>query len=795
MVATAPRPTYIGQAMKRKEDPRFITGTGRYVEDIQLPGMLHAVILRSPHAHAKLVNIDTAAAKAAPGVVAVYVGTDIDLPPLPYAWQAAGVQNNINSPRVLARDEVHWTGDSIAVVVAESVQQARDGADLIDVTYEVLPAVTDAERAAGDAAPQLHENAPGNLAFRWECGNREGTDAALAGAEIVVRQRLRNQRVIPTPMEMRGAIAQYNVGTEEFTFWLNAQAPHVHRLLLAAFILGVPEQNIRVIAPDIGGGFGAKIFMYTEQVLVGWLARELKQPVRWIETRSESHTATAHGRDHITDIEVATTSTGVITGLKVKTWANLGAYLSTVAGGVPTTLYARMVAGVYAIPNIHVEVDGMYTNTTMVDAYRGAGRPEATYVVERAVDLVAAELGMDPTDVRRANFIPSDAFPYDTGIGMLPYDSGDYPKALDKALEMLGYADLRSEQEQRRASGSDTLLGIGFSTYVETCGLAPSKWMGGEGWGAALFESANVKVHLTGKVVVTTGSMPHGQGHETSFAQVVADRLGVNIDDIQVKFGDTLGTPMGYGTYGSRSLSVGGEAIVRCTNKIVEKAKRLAAFQLEVAESDIQFENGRFSPTGAPDTGMTMADVALQAAVAYNLPPGMEPFLDETTYFDPPNATFPFGTHIAVVEIERATGTVRLVRYVAVDDVGNLVNPLIVAGQFQGGIVQGIGQALCEGAAYDENGQLLTGTLMEYAIPHADSFPMFELGHTVTPSPINELGVKGAGEAGTIASTPAFVNAVVDALAPLGIRHLDMPLTAPRVWAAMQTADADNAKG
>lgn len=451
-----------------------------------------------------------------------------------------------------------------------------------------------------------------------------------------------------------------------------------------------------------------------------------------------------------------------------------------------------MLAGVYKIPNIYAEVVATYTNTAMVDAYRGAGRPEAAYVIERAMDLVADELGMDPVEVRRRNFIPSDEFPFDTGIGMLPYDSGDYPKALDRALEMIDYQGFLSEQQQRRQSGNGKHLGIGFSTYVETCGIAPTAYMTSEGWGAGLFESANVKMHLTGKVVVTTGSMPHGQGHETTFAQVVSDKLGVPVDDVQIKFGDTLGTPFGYGTYGSRSLTVGGEAIVRSTNKINEKARKIAAHMLEVSEDDIDLEDGIARVKGSPDQSKTIQEIALAAAVPASLPAGVEPFLDETSYFDPPNCTFPFGTHIAVVEVDDNTGKVELVRYVAVDDVGNMVNPLIVAGQLHGGIVQGIGQALCEGAVYDNDGQLLTSTLMEYAIPHADNFPMFELDHTVTPSPVNELGVKGAGEAGTIASTPAFVNAVVDALSPLGIRHVDMPLTAPRVWSMIQNAKVQN---
>lgn len=788
MAATERKQPYIGRAMKRKEDPRFITGRGNYLDDIVLPNMLHAAIIRSPYAHARILGIDTSAAASMPGVVGVFTGEDIELPPLPYAWQAAGVQNNINTPYALAKGEVHWVGDSLAVVVAETVQQARDAAEAVELDLEELPGVSDAEKAVQPGAPQLHENAPNNIVFTWSCGKETETDQGLRDAEVVIHQKIRNQRLIGVPMETRAAIAQYQAGTEEFTFWLSSQAPHVHRLVMAAFILGVPEQNIRVITPDLGGGFGVKIFMYPEYVLAGWLARKLNRPIKWIETRSEANVATSQGRDHITNIEVGATKDGKVTALRVHTLANMGAYLSTASGGIPTTLYGRLLSGVYKIPAIYCEVKGVFTNTAMVDAYRGAGRPEAAYVIERVMDLVSDETGIDPAEVRRRNFIPPDEFPYDSGVGMLPYDTGNYEPALDKALDMVGYHELRAEQERRRQAGDSKQLGIGLSSYVEVCGIAPSAYMAAEGWGAGLFESANIKVHLTGKVVVTTGSMPHGQGHETTFAQIAADKLGVPIEDVQLKFGDTLATPFGYGTYGSRSLAVGGEAIVRSTNKIVAKARRLAAHLLEVDIDDIEYVDGTASVKGAPDRVKTIQELAAAAAVPVNLPDGMEPFFDETTYFDPPSCTFPFGTHIAVVEVDRVTGKSELIRYVAVDDVGNIVNPLVVAGQLQGGIVQGLGQAMVEGAVYDDNGQLITSTLMEYAVPHAQQFPMFELDHTVTPTPVNELGVKGAGEAGTIASTPAFVNAVCDALAPLGIHHVDMPLTAPRVWAAMQEA-------
>jgi carbon-monoxide dehydrogenase large subunit len=791
MIAIETRTPLVGQRIKRREDPRLVQGLGRFMDDIVLPGMTHAAILRSPHAHARILNVDTSAAEAMPGVVGVFTGKEmLDLNPLPFAFPAGrGTENHVNTPRVLAVDEVHWTGDGVAVVAAETVEQAIDALDAIQVEYELLPAVVDAELATFPDAPQLHENAPNNLVFRWTAGNEMGARQAIEVGEVVVSQRLRNQRLIPTAIETRGAIGDYDPGREHYTIWMSSQAPHVMRLLIAAFVMGVPEERIRVISPDLGGGFGCKIFLYPEYVLVAWLSKRLGRPVKWIEERSEAHSATTHGRDHVTDLTVAANRDGTITGLHVKTYANVGGYLSTIAGGIPTTLYGRMLSGVYKIPNVFCEVQAVYTNTGMVDAYRGAGRPEATYVIERAVDLVADELGMDPAEVRRVNFIPPNEFPYDNGVGMLPYDTGNYGPALDRALANLGYGDLRAEQERLRSQGK--YLGIGFSSYVEVCGVAPSAWINAEGWGAALWESANVRVHLTGKVVVTTGTLPHGQGHETTFSQIVADELGANYDDIIVQWGDTQGTPFGYGTYGSRSLAVGGAAIVKSTRKIRDKMTKLAAHMLEVNEEDIELADGKASVKGSPDRSLGFAELAAAAWTGFSLPDGMEPALDDTSYYDPPNCTFPFGTHICVVEVEAETGRVDIKRYVAVDDVGNVINPLIVDGQVQGGIVQGIGQALWEGAVYDENGQLLTGTLSDYAIPHADHFPMFELDRTVTTTTVNDLGAKGAGEAGTIASTPAVVNAVIDALSPLGIRHIDMPLSAPRVWAAMQAAKGE----
>jgi len=783
----------IGKALKRREDPRLIQGGAQFLDDVALPGMVHAVFVRSPHAHARITSIDASAAAGMPGVVGVFTGEDfLDLNPLPAAWQAGGVTNNPVTPRALCVGEVHQVGDPVAVVVAESAYQARDAAQAVNVGWEPLPAVVDARKATEDGAPQLHVEAPSNIVLEWSCGQEASeVDAALAASEVKVDHHLVNQRLIPTAMEPRGSIARYDPGTGDYTLWSTTQAPHVHRLLLAAFVFGIPEQKIRIIAPDMGGGFGCKIFVYYDMAATMAISKILGgRPVKFWEDRSENYMTTTHGRDHITDVQIGATSEGKITALKVKTWANLGAYFSTIAAGIPTTLYGRMIAGCYKIPHIRVDVVATYTNTAMVDAYRGAGRPEAAYVIERVCDLVAHATGVDAADVRRKNFIQPDDFPYDTGVGMLPYDSGNYELTLDKALEAVGYSALRADQKRRREEGNAKLLGVGLSTYVEVCGVAPSKWIGlpGEGWGAGLWESANVKVHLTGKVVVTTGSLPHGQGHETTFAQIVSDRLGIPYDDIEVEHSDTHGAPFGFGTYGSRSLSVGGTAIYKSVDKVVTKAKKIAAHMLEAAEQDITFENGVFAVQGSPESSKTIQDVALAAHVGYDLPEGVEPFLDETTYYDPPNCTFPFGTHICVVEVDKETGSIDVLRYLAVDDVGNVVNPLIVDGQLHGGIAQGLAQALYEGAVYDDDGQLLTGTLSDYAIPKAHQVPWYELDRTVTPTKVNPMGVKGAGEAGTIASTPAVANAVNDAVAHLGISEIPMPMTPEKVWRALQNA-------
>ena len=667
---------------------------------------------------------------------------------------------------------------------------AEDASSKIVVDYEELPTVVSAEEAIKPGAPQLHENAPNNICMEWECGNQEGTEKALGEADVVVKEQLVNQRLIPSSMEPRGAIADYQPATEEFTVWMTSQAPHVHRLLATAFVFGIPETKMRVIAAHVGGGFGCKIFLYPEYCLVAALARKIERPVKWMETRSENFASTTHGRDHVTQIEVGAKNDGTINSLKVTTVANLGGTLSTIAPGIPTTLYGRLLSGTYKFPNIYCGVKGVYTNTGMVDAYRGAGRPEATYVVERALDLVANKLGMDVLDVRRKNFIQTNQFPYLPADGItkgLTYDSGDYEKPLNKALQMFNYGNFREEQKRARDEGK--YLGVGFSTYIEACGVAPSAWIGvgGEGWGAGLWESANIRVHLTGKVVVTTGSSPHGQGTETTMAQIAADELGIPYEDVEVKYNDTLGTPFGYGTYGSRSAAVGGAALFNAVQKVKQKAVRIGAHMLEASPDDVVFEDGKVSVKGSPDQAKTIQEIAGAAALGYSLPEGDEPFLDETAYFDPPNTTWPFGTHICVVEVEKDTGSVMVKKYLAVDDVGNVVNPMIVDGQIHGGIAQGVAQALWESGEYNESGQLVSGSMMDYAIPRTDCLPSFELDRTVTPSPTNPLGVKGVGETGTIASTPAVVNAVMDALSPFGVTHLDMPLTSQKIWNAIQS--------
>ena len=795
----------LGAPVKRVEDQRLIQGEGNYLDDIKLASMVHMAILRSPYAHANIKSIDTSAAKSMPGVLAVFTGADIPYNPLPMAWPAggsAGIQNNINMPRVLATDSVKWTGEGVAAVVAETAEQAFDAREAIHVQWEPLPTVVDVEDAIKDGAPQLHENAPNNTVFVWTVGDKDGTAAAIDSAEVVVKRRIVNQRLIPNSIEGRGDIGWYNPGTDEYTVWMSSQTPHIQRLLLTAFVTGIPEHKVRCISPDIGGAFGSKIFCYADMALVMFASKAIGgKPVKWVETRRENYQSTIHGRDHVTWLEIAGNRDGEISAIRVKTLANLGGRLSTVGPGIPTTLYARVLSGCYKIPNVFAEVTGVYTNTTFVDAYRGAGRPEATYVVERAMDLFAKEIGMDPAAIRRKNFIAPDAFPYENPSGLgtasggakIYIDSGNYEPALNRALVMSGYLDADKAKAEAKSRGK--LLGFGLSSYIEVCGVAPSKWIGavGEGWGAAMWESSNIKVHLTGKVIVTMGTQPQGQGHETTFAQVVSHELGVPMEDVVVQHSDTQGTPFGYGTYGSRSGTVGSHAAVKAAAKIREKARRYAAHMLEASPDDIEIDGANYSVRGSPDKVKTFQEIAFALDLGFSLPDGMEPYLDETVYHDTENCTWPFGTHVAVVEIDEETGAVELSKYVAVDDVGKKINPMIVDGQLHGGIAQGVGQALWEGAVYANDGQLLSGSMLDYAVPRASWFPKLELDETVTPSPVNPLGVKGVGEAGAIASTAAVANAVADALSPLGISHVDMPLTPARVWTAMQAAKGGQA--
>ena len=783
-----------GSGIRRREDPRLITGSAIYTGDITLPGMVHAVMLRSTHAHARITRIDTSGAAAAPGVVAVYTGTDTEgaLQAVPCAWLLPDAGLKIAPYPCIAKDVVRYTGDIVAVVVAERLSQAHDALELIEVDYEPLRAVTDPERAAGADAPQLHakdingDDIEGNQAFHWTVAGGD-VDAAFASAEadgVIIKERILQQRLIPNAMETRGAVAQYNRATGELTVWNTTQNPHILRFLCSV-VTGVPEDRLRVVAPEVGGGFGSKIAAYPADFVTVFCSKMLGRPVKWIETRSENYQATTHGRDHVQDVELAATKDGRITGLRCTVHAGMGAYLSTAAPGIPTILHGLMLSGCYTIPALKEDVYGVYTNGVPVEAYRGAGRPEATFMLERLIDMLAQELEMDPADVRRKNFIPK----FDNGhevVTTLNYDSGDYPGALDKLLEHTGYQALREKQKAGPANGK--YLGLGLASYVEICGLGPSQVAGAIGFQGGLWESAIVRFHPTGKVHVFIGASPHGQGEETTFAQIVASEIGVDTDDVKVVHGDTDATPMGWGTYGSRTTAVGGAALAVAVRKIRDKAKVLAAHLLEASVEDMEYEDGKFFVKGSPDKAKTIQDVALMANVAWNLPAGMEAGLEASTFYDPPNFVFPYGAHLAVVEVDAATGQVELTGYTALDDCGPQINPVIVEGQVHGGVVQGIGQALWEGAAYDESGQLVTGSLLDYALPRADRLPPIDVISTVTPSPHHPLGVKGIGEAGTIASTAAVYNAVMDALKPLGVTRVDMPFTPERVWRAIQEA-------
>jgi len=793
---------YVGEPIKRTEDPRLIKGLAHYVDDIKLPDTLHVCFVRSIYAHARIAGLDVTEAEKSPGVVAVYTGTDVaKVGPVPCA--AALPDLKVPDHRVLAGDKVYFVWHPIAAVVATDRYAARDAADLVVVDYEDLPAVVDVE-AAAQGGTVIHESFGDNIAYKLTAGEGD-IDAALAGADHVVKQRLVHQRLAPIAMEPRGVLARYFPGEEELTVWSSTQIPHLLRTQLAIMI-GLPENKLRVITPEVGGGFGSKLNVYGEEALLGWISVQLGQPVKWIEGRRENIQATIHGRGQVGYIEIGCKDDGTVTGLRYNVFADLGAYHQLLTPAIPT-LTGLMLSGAYKIPAIQINVTGVFTNKMATDAYRGAGRPEATHVVERAMDLVAAELNMDPVEVRRRNFPTPEEFPFQTATGLF-YDSGNYEGALAKALEISDYQKLRDEQTKARADGK--IVGIGLSTYVEICALGPSQAMPAGGW-----ESATVRIEPTGKVTVLTGASPHGQGQETSFAQITADELGVDLNDVTVIHGDTSIVQYGIGTFGSRATAVGGTAVFIALQKLKEKATRIAAHMLQTDAANVGFNDSRFSllaaeaaaageapepvvpigesPAGAlpqPEANgksITIQDVALAAHIAKELPPDMEPGLSATYFFEPKNFTFPFGTHIAVVEIDRDTGEIKFLRYVAVDDCGKVINPMLVDGQIHGGIVQSIGQALYEELVYDEQGQLITGTLMDYAVPRASMLPWFELDRTETPSPVNPLGVKGVGEAGTIGATPAIVNAVVDALAPFGVRHLDMPVKPETVWKIIST--------
>ena len=776
----------LGASIKRREDPRFITGKGNYTDDLKLAGMTHAVFVRSPHANAKIRKIDTSKASKAPGVVAIFTGKDMaGVNSLPCGWLLPELKVPPHMP--LASDAARYVGDPVAIVIAESQSAASDAAELVVVDWDVQPSVTNTEKAAAKGSVQIHEVAPENVAFKWQIGDAAAIDAAFKAAPVVVKKRIINQRLVANAMEPRACVARYDDSTGDWTLWVTSQNPHVHRLLMTAFVLGIPEHKVRVIAPDVGGGFGSKIFLYNEETVCTWATKQIKRPIRWTSSRREAFQTDAHGRDHVTDAEVAVSRDGKFLGLRVKTTANLGAYLSTFAPAVPTYLYATLLNGVYEWPAIHAEVTGVFTNTTPVDAYRGAGRPEACYLLERMVDAAAAALKMDPVEIRKKNFIPKFSDGYQTKVA-LSYDSGNYLGAFDKLLGMLDYKKFRADQAAARAQGR--LMGIGFSTYIEACSIAPSKVVGSLGAQAGLWESGKVQVHPTGKVSVFTGSHSHGQGHETTMAQIVADSLGIPMDDIEIVHGDTGRVPFGMGTYGSRSASVGGTAIVMSLDKIKEKGKKIAAHLLEANPKDMEYVGGSFVVKGSPQKAIPFGQVALTAYVPHNYPEGVEPGLEETSFYDPSNFCFPFGAHACVVEVDPDTGHVKILRYLAVDDVGNVINPMIVDGMVHGGITQGVAQALWEEAVYDgDSGQLVSGSMMDYTLPKADMLPFYETDRTETPTLVNPLGVKGAGETGTIASTPAVVNAVVDALSGLGVDHIDaMPMTPERVWKTAQAA-------
>jgi carbon-monoxide dehydrogenase large subunit len=759
----------VGASIKRREDPSLIRGLGQYVDDVRLPDMLHVAILRSPHAHARIKNVDTAAARRHPGVVAVVTGAELrdQIGTLPTT--ADNPTLRIAKHYVLAVDKVCYVGEGVAAVVAEDRYGARDALDLIQVEYEALPAITDPEKALTPESPVIHSEWTDNMAFRWE--HKQGdVDKAFKQAHRIVKQRLVHQRLAPIAIETRGIVARYLAAEKELTVWSATQIPHLLKTHLSQ-MLKLAENQVRVIAPDVGGGFGSKLNVYAEEALLGFLALKLNRPVKWSEERRENIQATIHGRGQVGEVEAAVKKDGTILGLRYKVVADIGAYHQLFTPAIPP-FTGLMLSGCYKIPTISIEVAAAFTNKMSTDAYRGAGRPEATYVIERLMDRIAQELKLDPVKVRRINFPTAKEFPFKTATG-LAYDSGNYELALNKALKLAGYDKLRREQKRLRSRGK--YLGIGLSTYVEICAMGPGFW-----------EYGKVEVEPDGKVKVYSGASPHGQGQKTSFAQIVADQLGVELDDITVVHGDTATVAKGMGTFGSRATAVGGIAIYQAAEKVKEKARELASHLFEVDADDLVFTDGRINVKGVPRKSLTIPQIAQRAREAKNLPKGVDADLSADATFEPGNFTFPFGTHICVVEVEPETGNVELKKYVAVDDCGKVINPLLVDGQVQGGIAQGLGQALYEGVVYDENGQLLTGSLMDYALPRAADLPRLQLARTETPSPVNPLGIKGIGEAGTIGSTPAVVSAVVDALAPFGVTHIDMPLTPQKIWRLCQ---------
>jgi aerobic carbon-monoxide dehydrogenase large subunit len=779
----------IGAAVRRKEDFRFLTGKGTYTDDINRPGQVHAYVLRSPHAHAEIAAITKGEAEKAPGVVAIFTGDDLKTGGLPCGWLVNSKDGSpmIEPPRpLLAQGKVRHVGDPVAVVVAETREQAKDAAELVHVRYKELPAVVASDEAIKPGGPQLFDAAANNLCFDWHIGDKAAVDAAFAKANHITRLELVNNRLVSNPMEPRAALGELDRATGEYTLYTTSQAPHVHRLLIAAFVLQIPEHKLRVVAPDVGGGFGTKGSLYNEQALVLWLAAKVGRPVKWTAERGEIFLTDNQARDHLTKAELALNKDGKFLAMRVATLANLGAYLGSFAPAIPTWCYGTLLAGNYATPAIYVEVKGVFTNTAPVDAYRGAGRPEACYVVERLVDAAAREMKIDPGELRRRNFIANDAFPYATPVG-LTYDGGDYFKTLDMALKASDYAGFAERRAEAAKRGK--LRGIGISTYIEACAMAPSVMAGQLGARAGFYESAEVRTHPTGSISVFTGSHSHGQGHETTFAQLVAERLGVAIDQVEIVHGDTSKVPFGMGTYASRSLAVGGTALVKAVDKIVNKGKKIAAHLLEAAEADIEFKDGKFTVVGT-DRAVPFAQVAFAAYVPHNYPiETVEPGLDETAFYDPSNFTYPAGAYIAEVEIDRETGVVQLVNFTGADDFGRIINPMIVEGQVHGALVQGIGQALYENTVYDEeSGQLKTGSFMDYCMPRADNFVPFKLETNTTLCAHNPLGAKGCGEAGTIGAPPAIINAVIDALAPLGVRTIEMPATPERVWRAMAEA-------